>query len=570
MYLLVSRVLIAAALLVALAVAQNEPWRQSGTVYADRNPVILVPGFGGTVMVGQEHGDNKWVRSWFPLSYTPFPGLYTSRFERFMKGTYVQEEGYYRQHCYKNNNANPNGEYFKAGIPYPRPDGLYAVNDILPNVWIPFVSSDKYYEETIKTFKKAGYVPGVTLYGFPYDWRQSSFYQISHQLNDRIEYIVERTGKSVDVVSHSNGCLVTRAAMYHHGLDEAGKIRRWVAQGGPWQGATKTYAVSAVGDVGIPFIGKEARDALIQAPGFYDLLPNPLWDWQQPPEMRYSLSSQSFSVDSDADNWSKWTEILNNHQFDLPDNPSGCGSSTKTLSPHDGLKEESDAAWELIKDWKMSSKVEFYNIIGNIPGETTRGVDFSREGSVSSMPQLKDADFSWIQGDGDNTVPLESLDNPTHANSYTRYLYPGMDHSEMLRNRRLVSTVVHLISRPSTTEVFLTGGAAVLVVVGSAGGAYAYRRRSAQSAGASDVAGAKFIPAKTGGSHGSRGSKGSKRVVPGTAAGGSRGSKRGGSSHGSRTSRGSRKAAGSAGSKRGSKGSRGSNREGGAPADIHI
>ena len=56
-----------------------------------------------------------------------------------------------------------------------------------------------------------GYEAGVTLFGFPYDWRQSTAH-VAELLKARVEEVLEITGaEQVDIISHSLGCLVTQA-----------------------------------------------------------------------------------------------------------------------------------------------------------------------------------------------------------------------------------------------------------------------------------------------------------------------------------------------------------------------
>ena len=81
---------------------------------------------------------------------------------------------------------------------------------IVANSLVPFA-----YDGLIRSILELGYKPGVDFWAFPYDWRQSN--KVSGQLLARfIEQILPDSNDGVDIVSHSMGGIITRAA-YAHG-----------------------------------------------------------------------------------------------------------------------------------------------------------------------------------------------------------------------------------------------------------------------------------------------------------------------------------------------------------------
>ncbi|KAA6393865.1 MAG: putative phospholipase A1 [Streblomastix strix] len=93
----------------------------------------------------------------------------------------------------------------------------------------------------IEMFKANGYVPGVSLWGFPYDWRQDfSLPIIMNPLIDRIKSAYESCGgKKIDIISHSMGGLVFRTFCQLYPELVTKYVRRWITIASPFQGASR-------------------------------------------------------------------------------------------------------------------------------------------------------------------------------------------------------------------------------------------------------------------------------------------------------------------------------------------
>jgi pimeloyl-ACP methyl ester carboxylesterase len=97
---------------------------------------------------------------------------------------------------------------------------------------IPFA-----YGGLIKSILDWGYTPNLDFWVFPYDWRQSN--RVSGQLLARfIEEKAGRNADSVDIVSHSMGGIITRAA-HNYGAP----IKRAVYIGCPHLGSPLAYFI---------------------------------------------------------------------------------------------------------------------------------------------------------------------------------------------------------------------------------------------------------------------------------------------------------------------------------------
>ncbi|HEY8646584.1 MAG TPA: pre-peptidase C-terminal domain-containing protein [Gaiellaceae bacterium] len=160
----------------------------------------------------------------------------------------------------------------------------------------------KKYGATIDALVAAGYVPGRTLFTYPYDWRKSVTSGAGGLLA-QIDAIRAHThAAQVDILAHSQGGLVTRVAL----ADPAsvGKVRRVLTMATPFYGAAKLLSVLITGkpcipgnvfDVHVslwhiaycPTNGPTVQQVLRTLPGPHDLLPSlSYFDAVRPPIRR--------------------------------------------------------------------------------------------------------------------------------------------------------------------------------------------------------------------------------------------------------------------------------------------
>lgn len=158
------------------------------------------------------------------------------------------------------------------------------------------------YNKTIDALVAAGYVPGRTLFAYPYDWRKSVTAGAGGLLA-KIDAVRTQThAAQVDILAHSQGGLVTRVAL----TDPAsiGKVRRVLTMATPFYGAAKLLSVLITGTPCIPgnvfdwqllfwhvaycpTNGPTVQQVLRTLPGPHDLLPSlSYFDAVRPPIRR--------------------------------------------------------------------------------------------------------------------------------------------------------------------------------------------------------------------------------------------------------------------------------------------
>ncbi len=82
--------------------------------------------------------------------------------------------------------------------------GRHALHDMLP-------SSKHIFKPMIQYLTSIGYVPGKTLFGYPYDWRSiksSAGETLAADLTSYVQSIALRTKSNVTIVTHSMGGLL--------------------------------------------------------------------------------------------------------------------------------------------------------------------------------------------------------------------------------------------------------------------------------------------------------------------------------------------------------------------------
>jgi Ca2+-binding RTX toxin-like protein len=135
------------------------------------------------------------------------------------------------------------------------------------------------YRTTFETLEQNGYEEDVNLFPFAYDWRRSAR-DNAELLLERIDEILAQTGAPrVNILAHSQGGLVTRAALEDPA--SVGKVARVVTMGTPYLGAVKFlgvlhYAAPCQNEfAGYCFLNPERVQGLVtNFPGALDLLPS--------------------------------------------------------------------------------------------------------------------------------------------------------------------------------------------------------------------------------------------------------------------------------------------------------
>ncbi|MDD5099910.1 MAG: DUF1566 domain-containing protein, partial [Syntrophales bacterium] len=153
--------------------------------------------------------------------------------------------------------------------------GSYWINPAIPTMppWRPDWDSENLYlydwnkkvgwgnlwDDLVKNH---GYVPGVTIFAVPYDWRLDLDSTVNKYLRKWIELAKTRAGTDkVDIVAHSMGGVLTRA--YIQGSDYANDINKLAMVGTPNHGSANAYYLYEGGD---PMTADLATGGIISLP----------------------------------------------------------------------------------------------------------------------------------------------------------------------------------------------------------------------------------------------------------------------------------------------------------------
>ena len=132
----------------------------------------------------------------------------------------------------------------------------------------------KQYDGLRSKFEQMRYVPGVTYFEFPYDWRRSNLVT-ARLFKDWIQANERLREKEFDIVAHSMGGLI--AEIYTKTLDDKRQVRRLVTLGTPYLGSVNSVATPFVGwgSVANTLAGgvSEIRRIVLSFPAFFELFP---------------------------------------------------------------------------------------------------------------------------------------------------------------------------------------------------------------------------------------------------------------------------------------------------------
>ncbi|HEU4324406.1 MAG TPA: hypothetical protein VFS21_14730 [Roseiflexaceae bacterium] len=168
-----------------------------------------------------------------------------------------------------------------------------AVTPVAPQLY-PSGLYGSAYGDLVDYLKRQGYVEGVDLWLFPYDWRKD-IRTITGLLDSRVtQALIGANGgrtdpntwtiRRADIVAHSMGGLVARS--YISDPARAGRVDQLITLGSPQLGAAKFLKTLIYGDVfgpnilGIGLNPEEIRDVVQNMAGPWQLLPSrPYYDY---------------------------------------------------------------------------------------------------------------------------------------------------------------------------------------------------------------------------------------------------------------------------------------------------
>jgi pimeloyl-ACP methyl ester carboxylesterase len=246
------------------------------------------------------------------------------------------------------------------------------------------------FENLKKAMNENGYVSGVNMFDFPYQWRNSNI-DNAKLLRDAIDVIKEETGRpKVDIVSHSMGGLLARE--YIESDYYQGDVDQLITLGTPHNGAPKTYLIWEAGEFSdtVGFLTKKLFSREAKKAGFDNLL-------------HYLRNRPMESA----------RELLPTYDyiFDL---------DLKTLREYPNSYPQNEFLENLNSDANKNKlrKIEFVNIYGEVDEKNTIKKfevidapafgDYWEHGYPIDYYSLFWGTEGVIYGEGDETVPLDS------------------------------------------------------------------------------------------------------------------------------------------------------------------
>jgi pimeloyl-ACP methyl ester carboxylesterase len=263
------------------------------------------------------------------------------------------------------------------------------------------------YGTTIEAFHNAGYEEGVSLFPFPYDWRKDATLE-SVRLITFIDQVRQQTGASrVDILAHSMGGLVTRAALANP--NSVGKIRKVLTLGTPVLGAARGLGILEYQQpcfVDIPGVLFWKDDCLIDPvtlqelltnfPGAYELLPSRAYDQAVNAPLNIDRDTNQDGVVEGIQPYPKWSAIVSAHR-------------------NAGLITDADTFHQTYDNLTLADpSVQYTRLIGDGLNTIRQIREYCGWGWNPWNCTVK---YELVQGPGDGTVPLHSADlyNPTNG-----------------------------------------------------------------------------------------------------------------------------------------------------------
>ncbi|XP_061354729.1 lecithin-cholesterol acyltransferase-like 4 [Gastrolobium bilobum] len=398
------------------------------------DPVLLVPGIGGSMLNAVNDSDGSQERVWV----------------RFLSAEYKLKTKLWSRYDPSTGKTVSMDENTRIMVPDDR-HGLYAIDNLDPDMVIG-CDSVYYFHDMIIEMRKWGFEEGKTLFGFGYDFRQSNRLQeILDQLAAKLESVYNAAGgKKINIISHSMGGLLVKCFMSLQSDVFEKYVKNWIAIAAPFQGAPGCINSTFLNGMSFVegweqnlYISKwSMHQLLIECPSIYELMGCPNFHWQhipclelwrdkQDPDGKSHIILESYPP-CDSIDVLKQALVNNTVNYDGENIP---------LPFNLEILKWANKTWEILSSAKLPSNVKFYNIYGtNL--ETAHSVCYGSENKpVSDLQQLRHFQPKCICVDGDGTVPMESA-KADGLNAEARVGVPG-EHRGILREAHVFRLVKH-------------------------------------------------------------------------------------------------------------------------------
>ncbi|KAK2963887.1 putative Phosphatidylcholine-sterol acyltransferase [Blattamonas nauphoetae] len=376
----------------------------------NREPVVLIPGLLASALESRKIGDTKYDRIWVKLRRFLPPK--TNEAIQILKPIYNEKTNTY--HTFSGWDVRP--------IDYGGVDGVTVMDEHL-SAWT------KSFENLINALKAVGYESRKDMFGAPWDWRVSTVDQIntngvSFLLKELVERAYNQNRKKVVLVAHSCGGPLAQQFLNTYVTEEwkAKYISQLICVNCPFGGAILPISY-VMGRRRIAVPGSESiLNHLTEEMGcIYWMMPNPLGYDMDEPVATMKKSGENVTLS----NIYKFMKEANMTKQEIAMQHSQKAMAASTSHP--GVKTTIVTSYGL----KTPSLVE---------------LDDSKEGAKWWKELVTE-----INGDGDGTVPLQSLKVPhswkkKDSDILNFIEYKGLDHSGPISDKNALKDFVNLFS----------------------------------------------------------------------------------------------------------------------------
>ncbi|KAM7273423.1 hypothetical protein ACFE04_028087 [Oxalis oulophora] len=373
-------------------------------VVADRDPVLLVSGIGGSILHAKKKTKSgSETRVWIRILFSDL------EFKKKLWSLYNPITGHTESLDDSVEIIVPDDDY-----------GLYAIDILDPSLLVKlFHFSEVYhFHDMIDMLLASGYNKGTTLFGHGYDFRQSN--RTDKSMDDfkaKLETAYNASGgRKVNIIAHSMGGLLVSCFMSLHNDLFSKYVNKLICIGSPFQGAPGCINDSLL--TGLQFVeGLESyffvsrwtmHQLTIECPSIYEMLPNPVFEWRKPPQIgvwrKCSVDSETpikLEVYDPVSSIGLFEEALRHNELKYDGNTIAVPFNTTILNWARGTR-------EILNKAKLPDGVSFYSIVG-ISYDTPFGICYGSETSpIKDMSEICHSVPSYSYVDGDGTVPAES------------------------------------------------------------------------------------------------------------------------------------------------------------------